>query len=63
MGSLLSRACFEERLLIRGGHGKTVAALAPPLIATTADADEMVARLGRALDRVAADVKAAGLAA
>jgi L-2,4-diaminobutyrate transaminase len=63
VGGFLSRACFEERLLVRGGHGRTLAALAPPLVATHADADEIVARLGRALDRVAADVKAAGLTA
>jgi L-2,4-diaminobutyrate transaminase len=61
VSGLLSRACLEERLLVRGGHGRTLAALAPPLLATKADADEIVARLGRALDRVAVDVKAAGL--
>lgn len=61
--SLLSRACFEERLLVRGGHGRTVAALAPPLVATPDDADEIVARLGRALERVVVEVKLAGLAA
>jgi L-2,4-diaminobutyrate transaminase len=62
VSSLLSKACFEERLLVRGGHDRTMAALAPPLIATQADADEIVARLGRAIDRVTAEVKAAGLA-
>ena len=63
VSSFLSRACFEERLLVRGGHGRVMAALAPPLVLTTGDADEIVARLGRALDRVAADVRAAGLSA
>ena len=63
VGSFLSRACFEERLLVRGGHGRTLAALAPPLLATRADADEIVARLSRALERVASDVEAAGLTA
>jgi adenosylmethionine-8-amino-7-oxononanoate aminotransferase len=62
VSSLLSKACFEERLLVRGGHDRTMAALAPPLVATNADADEIVARLGRAIDRVAGEVKAAGLA-
>ena len=62
VSSLLSRACFEERLLVRGGHDRTIASLAPPLTATRADADEIVARLGRAIDRVAAEVKTAGLA-
>jgi L-2,4-diaminobutyrate transaminase len=63
VSSLLSRACFDERLLVRGGHDRTIASLAPPLLATRADADEIVARLGRAIDRVNAEVKAAGLAA
>lgn len=63
VSSLLSKACFEERLLVRGGHDRTIASLAPPLLATTADADEIVARLGRALDRVAREAHAAGLGA
>ena len=63
VSSLLSKACFEERLLVRGGHDRTIASLAPPLLATRADADEIVVRLGRAIDRVNAEVKAAGLAA
>ena len=63
VSSFLSRACFEERLLVRGGHGRVMAALAPPLVLSTGDADEIVARLGRALDRVAADVRTAGLGA
>jgi len=63
VSSLLSKACFEERLLVRGGHDRTIASLAPPLLATRADADEIVARLGRAIDRVASEVMAAGLAA
>jgi adenosylmethionine-8-amino-7-oxononanoate aminotransferase len=63
VASLVSRACFEERLLVRGGHGRVLAALAPPLIATVGDADEIVARLGRVLDRVAGEAKQAGLSA
>lgn len=63
VGSLLSKACLEERLLVRGGHDRTMAALAPPLMATRADADEIVVRLGRAIDRVTSEVKAAGLTA
>jgi len=62
VSSLLSKACFDERLLVRGGHDRTIASLAPPLVATQADADEIVARLGRAVDRVATEVKSAGLA-
>jgi L-2,4-diaminobutyrate transaminase len=61
VSSLLSKACFEERLLVRGGHDRAIASLAPPLIATQADADEIVTRLGRAIDSVTTKVKAAGL--
>ena len=61
--SLVSRACFDERLLVRGGHGRVLTALAPPLLASTSDADEIVARMGRVLDRVAAEAKSAGLSA
>jgi len=63
VSSLLSKACFEERLLVRGGHDRTIASLAPPLMATRADADEIVSRLGRAIDRVAVEVGTSGLAA
>lgn len=63
VAGLVSRACFEERLLVRGGHGRALAALAPPLVATTSDADEIVARLGRVFDRVAGETKEAGLSA
>jgi L-2,4-diaminobutyrate transaminase len=62
VSSLLSKACFEERLLLRGGHDRTIAAIAPPLIATMTDADEIVARLGRGIDRVAAELNSAALA-
>ena len=61
VGGFLSRACFAERLLVRGGHGRTLVALAPPLVATIADADEIVLRLGRVLDRVAGELKSAEL--
>ncbi len=61
VSSLLSKACLDERLLVRGGHDRTIASLAPPLLASKVDADEIVARLGRAIDRVAREVKAAGL--
>jgi len=61
VGSMLSRACFEERLLVRGGHGRVLAALAPPLVASVGDADEIVTRFARVLDRVAGEVRVAGL--
>lgn len=62
VSGILARACFEERLLVRGGHDRVMAALAPPLIATRADADDIAARLARALDRTAAGIRAMGLA-
>jgi L-2,4-diaminobutyrate transaminase len=62
VSGILGRACFEERLLVRGGHDRVMAALAPPLIATRADADEIAARLERALDRTAAEIRTLGLA-
>jgi L-2,4-diaminobutyrate transaminase len=62
VSGILGRACFEERLLIRGGHDRVMAALAPPLIATKEDADDIAGRLARALDRTAAQIGALGLA-
>jgi L-2,4-diaminobutyrate transaminase len=53
MGSLLSKLCWEQGLIVRGGHGKAMAALAPPLILTRSQADEIITRLQRALDRLA----------
>ena len=53
IGSLLSKCCWEEGLMVRGGHGKALAALAPPLILTTPQADEIVTRLQLGLDRLA----------
>jgi adenosylmethionine-8-amino-7-oxononanoate aminotransferase len=53
IGSLLSQFCWEEGLMVRGGHGKALAALAPPLILTAPQADEIVTRLQRGLDRLA----------
>jgi L-2,4-diaminobutyrate transaminase len=53
VGSLLSKLCWEQGLLVRGGHGKAMAALAPPLILTPPQADEIITRLQLALDRLA----------
>jgi len=61
VGGLLGKACFEERLLLRGGHGRVVAAIAPPLVLTRSDADEIVVRLGRALDRVVDRLEESGV--
>jgi L-2,4-diaminobutyrate transaminase len=61
VSALLSRASLDERLLLRGGHDRVLAAMAPPLIATRSDADEIVRRLVRILDRLAGDIKSEGL--
>lgn len=60
-GALLSKACFEEGLLVRGAHERVLAALAPPLILTRAEAEEIVSRLKKALDRFADALAAADL--
>jgi len=57
-GALLSDAFFHERLFVRGGHGRVVVALAPPLVLSRAEADELVNRLERAVQRFAAAVDA-----
>jgi adenosylmethionine-8-amino-7-oxononanoate aminotransferase len=38
--------------MVRGAHGKAMACLAPPLILARPQADEIVNRLGQALDRM-----------
>jgi len=53
VGGMLSRACLDEGLMVRGALGKVVAAGAPPLVLTTAQADDLATRLERALDRLA----------
>jgi adenosylmethionine-8-amino-7-oxononanoate aminotransferase len=52
IAAILSRCCLQEGLMVRGGHGKVMAALAPPLTLTRPEADEIVTRLGSALDRL-----------
>jgi L-2,4-diaminobutyrate transaminase len=50
--SKFANCCLDAGLMVRGGHGKVMAALAPPLTLTRSEADEIVARLGLALDRL-----------
>jgi L-2,4-diaminobutyrate transaminase len=57
VGGRLSQACLDEGLIVRGGHGRVVAALAPPLILSLEDADEIVERLQRAVKKFAAAVR------
>ncbi len=58
VGSLFNSCCWEEGLIVRGGHGKVMAALAPPLTLTPAEADELVTRLGRGIERLSGKVAA-----
>jgi L-2,4-diaminobutyrate transaminase len=44
MASLFGNCCWESGLMVRGGHGKVMAALAPPLTLSTDEADEIVVR-------------------
>ena len=59
--SLLSKACFDQGLLVRGAHGRVLAALAPPLILTRSEADEIVSRLKGALKQFANELTASDL--
>jgi L-2,4-diaminobutyrate transaminase len=60
VGSLFNACCWEEGLIVRGGHGKVMAALAPPLTLTPLEADEIVTRLGRGLERLQGKLVAVG---
>lgn len=57
-GSVLARAMLDERLIVRGGHGRVLAALAPALNLTRADADDIVERFVRGIDRFSATWRA-----
>ena len=61
IGGKLGRLCWDEGLVVRGGHGRAMACLAPPLILTQAEADEIVVRLRRAVDRLGVELEASGL--
>ena len=61
VGSLLSRSALEEKVLVRGGHGRVLAAMAPALIATEDDIEEIVRRFGLVVDRFADKLTASGL--
>jgi adenosylmethionine-8-amino-7-oxononanoate aminotransferase len=58
---LLSKSALEEKLLVRGGHGRVLAAMAPALIATEEDIGEIVRRFVRVVDRFADKLKSSGL--
>jgi L-2,4-diaminobutyrate transaminase len=48
---LLNQACMAENLILRGGHGRVVAAIAPPLIVTEGEVDEIIARVVRVVEQ------------
>ena len=58
IGSLFNSCCWEEGLIVRGGHGKVMAGLAPPLTLTPTEADELVIRLGRGIERLSGKLAA-----
>jgi L-2,4-diaminobutyrate transaminase len=60
VSGVLSRACLDEGLFVRGALGKVVAAGAPPLVLTTEQGDEIASRLERAVDRTAAELQRTG---
>jgi L-2,4-diaminobutyrate transaminase len=51
ISALLQQCLAEERVFLRSGHGRVVGAVAPALIATPADVDEIVIRVARAVGR------------
>ena len=57
VGQRVSAACRDEGLIARAMPGGDVLGFAPPLIMTTADADEVVERTRRAVERVAAEMR------
>ncbi|MDP3550501.1 MAG: aminotransferase class III-fold pyridoxal phosphate-dependent enzyme [Novosphingobium sp.] len=63
VGSLLSRSALEEKMLVRGGHGRVLAAMAPALIATEDDIEEIVRRFTLVVDRFADKLTASSLRA
>ena len=56
-GALLGEACIQERLLVRGAHGRVFAAFAPPLTLSKSEADEIVNRFERATARFTASLR------
>ncbi len=57
VGQRVSAACRDEGLIARAMPGGDILGFAPPLIMTTADADEVVERTRRAVERVAAELR------
>lgn len=57
VGQRVSAACRDEGLIARAMPGGDILGFAPPLIMTAADADEVVKRTLRAVDRVAAGLR------
>ena len=47
------QSCFEEGLIVRGASGRVIAAMAPPLVLTNGEADELADRLEKAVGKFA----------
>ena len=57
VGQRVSAACREEKLIVRAMPGGDILGFAPPLVMTPGEADEVIARTRRAVDRVAAELR------
>jgi 4-aminobutyrate--pyruvate transaminase len=60
VGGFCQRACEENGLIVRAMGGNSIA-LCPPLIITESQVDELIDKLGRALDSTLAHVRAQDL--
>ena len=60
VGPQMIAACMDEGLVIRSLMGTNSTAFSPPLVVNESDIDEVLDRYGRALDRVAGDLKKDG---
>lgn len=49
---MVIQACHEEKLVVRGARGRVLAAMAPPLVLSQSEADEIVDRLVRAMPKL-----------
>ena len=60
VGPQMIAACMDEGLVIRSLMGTNSTAFSPPLVVNESDIDEVLDRYGRALDKVAGDLKKDG---
>jgi L-2,4-diaminobutyrate transaminase len=60
VGAKVSAACLKQGLIARAMPGGDILGFAPPLVMTTAEVDDMIARTKRAVDAVADDLVRSG---